>query len=604
MTDSDPSSPSTPPEPSPPAAAGQPTPSEPTEPAEPAKPADGAKPADTAKRPAAERPAAERPAAERPPGAPAAPGGGTARARTASKSADASPAGPGGGAAGSRTATMAPPAPATPPVPSGPTPLPPLWSARVWPLTKAGAPLGVLVGAAIAGLVGAVVLVTDTLGVGIGLLALVVLLAALATRPGAVRPRQAGFAAIAVALWGVASVRTAGWLIGLCLLAGLLAAVLAVTAGRTWTGLLVGALSPFGAVSRTARWAGRGVVPRLRGRRLPVGRIVAIGASSAVLLLVFGGLFAGADPVFADLVGGLVPEVDPARWIGRSVLFSVVAGLSLIAACLTHQAPDFDVLAPERGAGRPRAEWAIPLGALVALFACFVGVQLVVLAEGDRYVRTTAGLTYAEYARQGFWQLLAVTALTLLVVAVVVRLAGRESRADRMTLRVLLGALCLLATLVVASAIRRMWLYEDAYGFTRLRVLVQAAELWLGLVFVLVAVAGIRLRGSWLPRTVLATGALILLGLAALNPDAFIAERNTVRYAETGRIDVDYLSGLSADAAPALDRLPEPYRSCALYQWEYRLPADDEWYSASLGRSRAREILRERPPGVCRLNTP
>ncbi|WP_218617255.1 DUF4153 domain-containing protein [Cryptosporangium aurantiacum] len=481
--------------------------------------------------------------------------------------------------------------------------MPPLWSARVWPLTKDGAPFGVLVAAAGAGLVGASVLVADALGVGIGLLVLAVLLAALATRPQTVRPRQIGFAVLAVALFGVASVRTAAWLLTLCVLAGLLATILAVTAGRSWTGILLGTLSPLGAFSRTARWTGRGVVPRVRGRRLPVGRALAITAASVLLLLVFGGLFAGADPVFADLVGGLVPEIDPAQWIGRFVLFAVVAALALIGACLSHQAPDFDALAPRRGTGRPRAEWAIPLGALVALFACFVGVQLVVLADGNRHVVRTAGLTYAEYARQGFWQLLAVTALTLLVVAVVVRIARRETRGDRLTLRVLLGALCLLAVLVVASALRRMWLYEDAYGFTRLRLLVQATEVWLGLVFVLVGIAGIRLRGRWLPRTVIATGVLTLLALAALNPDAFIAERSVDRYAETGRIDVGYLSGLSADAAPALDRLPPDLRSCALATLEYHVDADEAWYTANLSRAEAREIYRDRPPGLCTLSS-
>jgi len=498
-------------------------------------------------------------------------------------------------------ATAAPPAP---PQPAAPHSVPPLWSTRIWPVATGGAPLVALVGAALTGVLGATVLATDAVGLGIGLLALAALLAALGTRPQLAAARQLVFAALAVALFGVAALRTAQWLLGLCVLAGLLTSVLAVTAGRTWTGLLLGGVSPLGALSRAARWAGRGLAPRIRGRRFPVGRVLTIGTASAVLLVVFGGLFAGADPVFADLLGDLVPELDPAVAVGRTILFALVTAGVLVAACLAHQTPDFDAAAPARGAGRPRLEWAVPLTALNVLFACFVGVQLVVLADGDRYVRTTAGLTYAEYARQGFWQLLAVTALTLLVVAVVVRIARRETRSDRVALRVLLGALCLLAVLVVASALRRMWLYEDAYGFTRLRILVQAVELWLGLVFVLVAAAGVRLRGAWLPRAVLATGALTLLALATLNPDAFIAERAVVRYAETGRIDVDYLAGLSPDAAPALDRLPEQQRSCALGQLEYGLPADEAWYTANVSRSRAREILADHPVGTCAVSIP
>ncbi|WP_157018212.1 DUF4153 domain-containing protein [Cryptosporangium arvum] len=479
----------------------------------------------------------------------------------------------------------------------GAHPVPPLWSDRIWPVSTAPAPRAALIAAAGSGVLGALVLSADEIGVGLVLLASAALLTALATAPRTVTLRQGAFAALATALFGVATFRAAPWLIGLCLLAGLLTALLAITGGRSWTGLLLGTFAPLGAFSRAARWTSRGVTPHTKGAT--IGRGVVIGTVSLVLLVVFGALFAGADPVFADLLGGLVPEVPPALAIVRTILFVLVAAGALIAACLAHQKPDFDAITPGRGAGRPRPEWAVPLGALNALFACFVGVQLVVLADGNQHVLRTAGLTYAEYARQGFWQLLAVTALTLLVVAVVVRVARRETAADRTTLRVLLGALCLLAVLVVASALRRMWLYEDAYGFTRLRVLVQAVEFWLGGVFVLIAVAGIRLRGRWLPRAVIATGALTLLALAAVNPDAFIAERNVVRYAETGRIDVASLSDLSPDAVPALDRLPAPQRACALQLVQYQLTDDEAWYTANTSRARAREILRARPATNC-----
>ena len=57
----------------------------------------------------------------------------------------------------------------------------------------------------------------------------------------------------------------------------------------------------------------------------------------------------------------------------------------------------------------------MPLGVLDALFLAFVAVQATVLFGGHAHVLETEGLTYAEYARQGFWQLLWVSALTLLV---------------------------------------------------------------------------------------------------------------------------------------------------------------------------------------------
>jgi hypothetical protein len=204
----------------------------------------------------------------------------------------------------------------------------------------------------------------------------------------------------------------------------------------------------------------------------------------------------------------------------------------------------------------------------------------------------TVGLTFAEYARRGFWQLLVVTLLTLAVMALAVRLAPRAVTADRVLLRVLLGALAFGALVVVASALWRMSIYEQAYGYTRLRVLVSAVELALGAMFLLVVAAGVRLRFGWLPNAVAAVWVLTVLGLATLNPDRFIAAHNVARYAQTQRIDVGYLSSLSADAAPELDRLPAELRRCALWGLAVDL-ADhhDDWRTYNVSRARAARIV-------------
>jgi Domain of unknown function (DUF4173) len=229
-------------------------------------------------------------------------------------------------------------------------------------------------------------------------------------------------------------------------------------------------------------------------------------------------------------------------------------------------------------------------------------VQLTVLFGGRRHVLSTAGLTYAQYARQGFWQLLAVTALTLAVVAVAVRKAARATQGDRTIVRTLLGTLCVLALVIVASAIHRMSVYEQAYGFTRLRVFVIGTEFWLGAVLILVLGAGIRMSGSWLPQAVLASAVVAMLTLAVINPDAYIAKHNVDRYERTGQIDPAYLATLSADAFPALDRLPAALRACALQDLAPALTASpaDPWYDFNLDRSRARSVLAHYPVGPCR----
>jgi hypothetical protein len=184
-------------------------------------------------------------------------------------------------------------------------------------------------------------------------------------------------------------------------------------------------------------------------------------------------------------------------------------------------------------------------------------------------VLDTAGLTYAEYAREGFNQLLVAAALTLAVVAAALRFSppGR-----RVAIRVALGVLCALTVVVLASALHRLDLYQDAYGATRLRFAANAGILFVAALLALVSAALVSGRFAWLPRASTATATLALLALVAVNPDLRIAERNLDR-ADT---DERYLRGLSADAAPALP----PGLA--------RRPGADGLFGFNLARSRAR----------------
>jgi hypothetical protein len=314
-----------------------------------------------------------------------------------------------------------------------------------------------------------------------------------------------------------------------------------------------------------------------------VARILVVVGITVVLGLVFGALFTAADPAFARLVGTLVPEFDAADVFARVVVWGFVLAFLFGGGYVVRFAPKLDAMAPPAMRPVQRWEWALPLGVLDALFIAFVAVQATVLFGGHEHVLETEGLTYAEYARQGFWQLLWVSALTLLVLAAVVRVAGRATRADRRLLRILVGTLCATSVVVVCSAIHRMWLYQQAYGFSIERLMVITTELWLGAVFVLIAGAGLRMTAAWLPRAVLLVGAVALLGLAAVNPERLIAERNIDRYQQTGTLDATYLLSLSPDVEPALRRLPEEVRLCA----KYRDDAPDAWYEFNWSRSHA-----------------
>jgi hypothetical protein len=484
--------------------------------------------------------------------------------------------------------------PQPPPPPPMLGPLPPrygepgwtIWPQRIWPLDPlASAPRRLVMLALVAGGVGAEFWRVSVLSAGYLLVGVMVLGVVYGTAER--RPTRGEWLGITVtlALLAVPALLAAEWLGVLCILAAWLVGWSTLTGGRTWTAVFTAPFVPWLLPARVIGWVRRAVPEggiTFRGRS-SAARIGVVATVTVVLALVFGGLFASADPAFARLIDVLTPDWNLVDAYARALVFGVVVCFVLFGAYLVGFAPNLDVLAPRPMRPLPNWEWAVPLAVLNVLFIGFVAVQATVLFGGHAHVLKTDGLTYAEYARQGFWQLLWVSALTLLVLSGVIRVAGREAPPDRRLLRILVGTLCATSVVVVISAIHRMWVYQQAYGFSTERLMVITIELWLGAVFILVGVAGIRMTGRWLPRAILMAGAVALLGLSATNPERLIAERNIDRYEQTGLLDTAYLFRLSPDIEPALARLPEPMRVCAMYRLDDRGP----WYEFNLSRWRA-----------------
>ena len=342
----------------------------------------------------------------------------------------------------------------------------------------------------------------------------------------------------------------AEWIVALCLLAGTASLVAGVTGGRRLVEFVVAGVAwPLSAL-RGQPWLARSVRGVLGSGRAPRVLLTALWSVGAVL--VFGLLFASADAVVAGWLDALVPDVTVTSFVQRAFTGVFVGGATLAAAYLALNPPDVSAVPGGRAsAAAHRFEWLVPVLLVDLVFAVFVAAQAAVLFGGHDYVQRTTGLTYAEYVHQGFGQLTVATLLMFLVVWAASRRAGPEP-GDVLWLRISLGLLCALTLVVVVSALHRMQLYQEAYGFTQARLVVDVFEGWLGVVVLAVALSGVVRWGAWVPRFALITGVVGLLGIAAVNPDDLIARHNIDRYEETGKIDVPFLSTLSDDAVPVL----------------------------------------------------
>lgn len=464
---------------------------------------------------------------------------------------------------------------------------------RFWPEHGAPSGLRTVVAAAAAGLFAGFALSFNAVGLTWTLVAIGCGVAALLTARGRRDPWTLACAGLALLLVLPMTLLDAWWVQMLGLLAATAVFLSGVTGARTLAGILLTGISWPLASLRGLPWFARSLRLAGTGSRTPA--VVRTTAWSLLGLGVFGTIFASANPVFGSWVDQLVPNLTFNDLVGRAFLACFVFAATLGAAYLALNPADVEVL----GGRRPpalanRFEWLVPVLVVDAVFVAFIAAQARALVGGEDYIQATTGLTYADFVHQGFGQLTLATALTVLVVWIASRRAGSTPE-DRRWLYASLGVLCALTLLVVASALRGMAVYQDAYGFTTLRLFVDVFEGWLGFVVLSIMVAGVAGVGRWLPRIALVSGAVALIGLAAINPDAWVASRNLDRYDATSRLDVRYLQTLSADAAPVIaERLPRDVARCVLQDLSsssLRPEALDDPRAWNLARSRGEEAL-------------
>lgn len=455
-----------------------------------------------------------------------------------------------------------------------------------WPETRLPARVNILLACMGVGVLAGLVIPKHDLGLG----TFVVLMVAGVTVFRVAKNRRDRFTISCAALCVLLSIpvvlRDAEWIAVPCLLIGGLLCAVGIARGRSLPDFAIAAISAPLAALRGMPWLGRTVRSVTGSGRAPaIARTVLLSLTG---LIVFGLLFASADAVFSEWAGKVIPDLSVDTFVLRTFVAIAVGGVVLAASYMAVNPPAIPLPAGTRRPVQQRYEWLAPVVLVDLVFLLFLIAQVTVFFGGHDYLRRTTGLTYAEYVHQGFGQLTVATVLTLLVVWAASHKAPVETASDRLWLRGALGLLCALTLVVVASALYRMHLYQEAYGFTRLRLLVDVFEGWLGLVVMGVLLAGVALKGGWLPRMALVSSAVMLLGLAAINPDAWIAHHNIERYESTGKVDWHYLSGLSLDAAPVLSHLSESDRGCALATY---VRPDDGWLGWNYGRARAEHAL-------------
>ena len=282
------------------------------------------------------------------------------------------------------------------------------------------------------------------------------------------------------------------------------------------------------------------------GDKLLVWKKVLIGVviSIPVLAIVLR-LLTSADTQFERMVGG-IPNwfnvVDAESFIRFIIILIFTAAIFCLLQVLFQK--QIKVMKQEANLQQhQRLDSIITITVLILInivYILFTLVQFKYFFSGT----LQGDLTYAEYARKGFFELLFVTMINLSITIVVVTFSDRGIMGVKRFMQLMLTILVLSSGVMLSSAFLRLSLYEDAYGFTFTRVLVHSFMIFLVIIFIYTLVK-IWVEKLSLFHFYFITSLIYYTAIAVIDLDKIVVKENINRYEHTGKVDVHYLNNLS-----------------------------------------------------------
>ena len=263
---------------------------------------------------------------------------------------------------------------------------------------------------------------------------------------------------------------------------------------------------------------------------------VLLGILAALLMLIIVlPLLMMSDKIFLQIFNGLFQFLNPFQFM-RNIDFGNIIGIAFtflfgMASLYAFFAGLFKMNLGGKDVKKTGSSNYITgitfTGIMAAVYVFYSGIQILFL-----FLRLDSGLpegvTYSQYAHQGFWQLLLVSIINFVTVLVCAKIFE-----DNRMLKTLLTVISVCTCIMILSAAYRMVLYVNEYDLSFLRVLV----LWF--LAVLMAVV---------------SACYILFSFS--HPDALIARYNIQNVQDEEETDLYYLMyGLSEDAAGEITRI-------------------------------------------------
>lgn len=282
---------------------------------------------------------------------------------------------------------------------------------------------------------------------------------------------------------------------------------------------------------------------------------------SLPLLFIVIGLLSSADAVFEnliDVIPNILKNININSFLIQLIIIIVISLLvfSYIWSLSIKRSNENASSSMDKYTHNNFFDPVIVITILIMIclvYSLFTFIQFTYLFGSLSHV-LPKNITYAAYARRGFWELVAVTLINLTILLTNINLTDKTNNKTNIPIRFLNCFLIFCTVIMLFSAHFRMSLYEKVYGYTYLRFFTHTFMLY---IFVLLLIVFVKV---WYEKLSLAKHYLIISLIAYTllnfsNVDSFIANKNIERYHETGKLDIYYLSNLSYEAVPQMVKL-------------------------------------------------
>ena len=320
------------------------------------------------------------------------------------------------------------------------------------------------------------------------------------------------------------------------------------------------------------------------------------------ILFTFLILFSSADLIFKKYISSLININSGPELIFKFILIIIVAVIyiGVYSYIFQDKKERQEPKLKNQNNNISTIESYIILGSINILFLLFIIIQITYLFGGESNI-SMQGFTYAEYARKGFFELILVAILSFIILLSTEKYIKRKTSAYSLTFKILSTALVIQVVVIMISAFTRLSLYEEAYGFTTLRLYSHAFIILLTVIFLLLLYKIYKNKQeNTFAFNVLLSTIIFLITMNILNPDVFIANKNIERFNNTGKLDSYYLGSLSSDAIAETSKMlnilnddlkaPLAYK---LYWLNNNLNSAhySKWQSYNISRIEAKNIL-------------